>query len=406
MRKRALSCIAVVVFSLAMVRIHAGSLGFRPSESNAAIGESIIPDARRPIDLVVCLDTSGSMTQLIDSARGRLWEIVNELAKAKPTPRLRVGVFTYGSPNLSTAEHGWVVRQLDLTDDLDAVYASMMAMTTNGGEEYVGWVLNDAVQTMSWSTDKNALRIIFVAGNESADQAAARHNFRTVAEAAVRKGIVINAIYAGNREQGVAEHWADVAEYGHGTFASIDMNQGTIQIPTPQDPVLLKLNAELNATYVTFGSRGRAYQMNQLEQDANAAKLGAQSSSSRVVAKGGGLYVNAKWDLVDASNQEDFRLEDVAEDELPEKMRDMTPKQRQAYVDGMKTAREAIQKKIRKASAKRAAFLAEAERKAQNDGKTSLDDAIRSAIRKQAGAKGFAFNSQSKAPAAEAGHGN
>ena len=32
------------------------------------------------------------------------------------------------------------VRQTDLTSDLDTVYAKMMAMTTNGGAEFVGWV--------------------------------------------------------------------------------------------------------------------------------------------------------------------------------------------------------------------------------------------------------------------------
>ena len=41
-------------------------------------------DEARPVDLVIALDTSGSMTQLIDSARAKLWEVVNELALAKP----------------------------------------------------------------------------------------------------------------------------------------------------------------------------------------------------------------------------------------------------------------------------------------------------------------------------------
>ena len=167
-------------------------------------------DQRRPVDLVVCLDTSGSMTQLIDSARAKLWDVVNELALAKPTPLLRVGLLTYGSPKLSTAERGWVVRQTDLTSDLDAVYAKMMAMTTDGGDEYVGWVLNDAVNTMNWSTDPNALKLVFVAGNESADQASHRYNFRHVAELARSRGLVINAFYAGDHSRGVAEAWDQV----------------------------------------------------------------------------------------------------------------------------------------------------------------------------------------------------
>ena len=58
------------------------------------------PVAEKPkaIDLVVCLDVSGSMNGLIDSAKIKLWDVVNELAKVKPTPNLRVALYSYGSP--------------------------------------------------------------------------------------------------------------------------------------------------------------------------------------------------------------------------------------------------------------------------------------------------------------------
>ena len=47
--------------------------------------------AAKTIDVVICLDVSGSMNGLIDSAKAKLWDIVNDLAKAQPTPQLRVG---------------------------------------------------------------------------------------------------------------------------------------------------------------------------------------------------------------------------------------------------------------------------------------------------------------------------
>ncbi len=40
-------------------------------------------DPATDVDLVICLDVSGSMNGLIDSAKIRLWDIVNELAKLK-----------------------------------------------------------------------------------------------------------------------------------------------------------------------------------------------------------------------------------------------------------------------------------------------------------------------------------
>ena len=351
----------------------------------------IDPGARRPVDLVICLDTSGSMTGLIDSARARLWDVVNELAKASPTPELRVGLFTYGSPNLSTAARGWVVRQTDLTDDLDTVYAKMMAMSTAGGDEYVGWVLNDAVKTMSWSTDPSALKIIFVAGNESADQAASSFNFRYVAELARSRGITINSIYCGQNQQGLSEHWDQVAMHGGGTYAAIDMHRATAQISAPQDSMLIKLNVELNATYIPYGRRGLAGVANQLAQDRNAARLGEQSCSSRIAAKATRLYTNSFWDLVDACDRKDFKLDSIKKEEMPDNMKSMTIAERRAYVGGMKAARSRIHKQIQEVNTERSKFLQEAQPKGDS-GQAGLDDAMLHAIRKQAQAKGFKFD--------------
>ncbi len=75
---------------------------------------------------------------------------------------------------------------------------------------------------MSWSDDWNGLRIIFIAGNESADQGVDDYDFRVSARAARDKDIIINALYAGNREQGIVEKWHEIAQHGGGTFSVID----------------------------------------------------------------------------------------------------------------------------------------------------------------------------------------
>src|SRR5262249_58975069 len=73
------------------------------------------------IDVVICLDASNSMDGLIASAKVKLWDIVNDLGKIKPTPNLRVGLYSYGHNNYP-ANRGWVRKDVDLTTDLDAVY--------------------------------------------------------------------------------------------------------------------------------------------------------------------------------------------------------------------------------------------------------------------------------------------
>lgn len=348
------------------------------------------PVERRPVDLVICLDTSGSMTALIDSARMKLWAVVNELAQAKPVPRLRVGLLTYGSPNVSTPQQGWIVRQIDLTSDLDAVHERMMALTTTGGDEFVGWVLHDALANMSWSDDAQALKLVFVAGNESADQAVQVHDFRHVAEQAAAQDIIINAIFAGNAQQGINQKWQEVAEYGRGTYSAIDMQAGTVQIATPQDELLRQLNEQLNATYLAYGKNGKTRQANQKEQDDNAAKLGPESGAGRVAAKASLLYENEAWDLVDADKNEAFDIKSVALQDLPVEMQAMSDEQRKDHVQEMSARRSELQEQIQKVSGKRDAFLG-AQRAQNNPEKTSLDQAIRRTVREQAQAKGFQF---------------
>lgn len=339
------------------------------------------PACSRPVDLVICLDTSGSMTGLINSARAKLWDIVNEITDLIPNAQLRVGLLTYGSPNYSTPAQGWIYRHSDLSTDLDSVYASMMSMSTNGGDEYVGWVLNDAVQTMSWSTDPNALKLIYVSGNESADQAAASFNFRQVGKEARRRGIVINAIFAGPNVNGLHQGWEKVAQHGGGDYFAIDQDAGTVQIHTPQDKIIIELNTKLNATYIPFGQEGRRGKDRQEKMDASASNLGQQSVASRVVVKAKAIYQNAAWDLVDAAANADFDLEKVEAEALPPVMQKMNTNERKYYVETQRGNRAKLQRQIHEAGRKREAFM----RKARKDqrGQGGFDDAIRKSIRRQ-----------------------
>lgn len=344
------------------------------------------PRRCRPVDVVICLDTSGSMTALIDSARGKLWDIVNTLAQEEPNAVLRVGLLTYGTPGRSDAARGWVARQTGLTSDLDTVYAKMMALTTNGGDEFVGWVLNDALRTMNWSNHPEASKLVFVAGNESADQAAHAFNFRRVAQEARGQGIVINSIYGGGYQQGIAELWDQVALHGGGYFSAIDMQAGTRQITTPHDKLLIELNAEINATYVPFGSAGARGKANQVQQDANASRMGQQSISSRAATKSTRLYSNAKWDLIDASEEADFDLSKVKLADLPAPMQTMTEVEQRKYLEKKKVTRASVQRRIQEVNEKREDHIRSKRAKSGNTAQT-LDDAMKEAIRKQVGKK-------------------
>ena len=341
----------------------------------------------RTIDLAICLDTSGSMSGLINAAKQKLWAIVNELAVAQPTPRLRVALLTFGN-NGHDPEDGWVRMDSPLTDDLDLISQKLFALSTNGGEEYVGRVLQYADQ-LDWNPSDDALKLVVVAGNESADQDR-EVPFRDMCRALISKGVMINSIYCGPAADNIAPGWQEVARLADGQFATIDQDQGTVIVETPFDEELSTLSSAVNATYVPFGTDGRRGLANQAAQDANASGLNSSAAAARALTKGQAIY-HCSWDLVDACRAGQIKLEEVEAGDLPEAMRGMTVAERSAYIETMGRKRALIQEEINALSQKRNEFVgAEMKRRALDDTQ-SLDHAIRQMVRAQAVSKGFRF---------------
>lgn len=227
------------------------------------------------VDIAIALDVSDSMSGLIQSAKQRLWDIVNELGDASPTPMLRVAVITYGHTSYDTNK-GYVKVDQPFTSDLDQVNKVLFSFTTSGGTEFVSRAVSTATNELEWSDD-SSLRLIFVAGNEPADQDPLI-SIKQAASGAAERGIVTNTIYCGSESSAEAAGWREVASLTDGSFASIDQNAAMVAaIATPMDDELLKLNSELNATYIAYGVKREEYKANQEEQDENAGSMSTQA---------------------------------------------------------------------------------------------------------------------------------
>jgi hypothetical protein len=343
------------------------------------------------VQVALCLDTSSSMDGLIDSAKRKLWDVVNELAKAKPTPDLRVALYSYGN-NAYDPKTGWVRQEIDLTSDLDRVAEKLFALratTVRGGDEYVARVCRDAVERLRWSDDPRALKVIFVSGNESAEQDP-EVKLKAVAEAAVRKGIIINTIYCGSPVDRDAPAWREFARLGEGRFAAIDQNRGTVTIATPHDKELAELSGKLSGTYCFAGKDGLALAENQRKQDENAQRLGTATAASRAMSKAGGLYRFGGQDLVERLLRDPkFDVKKIAVEELPPELRKMKQEERAKHIEKLAAERTALQKKINELAAKRDAYIREETKKKPAAAQRAFDEAVRGALREQAKAKGI-----------------
>ncbi len=352
-----------------------------PAEPEAGVAGAAPDEAPDVVEVVICLDTSGSMSALLDTVRHRLWEIVDEVDRLAPEAELRVALLTFGSPGIASAEEGYVVVRSDLTDDLDQIYAAVMELSTSGGDEYVGWVVHSALEQLSWSSAQGVERILFVAGNESADQGKEVHDFRVTVGEASERGIRVNAMFAGGHSQGVHAGWQAVALAGEGMYVAIDKQRGTVDVATPYDDDLSRLNDELNSTYVPYGEDGRRLQDRMVELDNKARSLGARGSGSRFGSKGSGKYKVESWELVDAVASGRLEVDRLKQDKLPAELRGLSEAQLSAALAARGAERDRVKADLRKTSTERAAWLADWEAK-QGAG-SGLDDAIRAALRQQ-----------------------
>ncbi len=342
----------------------------------------------RAVDLAICLDTSGSMSGLIESAKQKLWAIVNDLALAEPEPLLRVALLTYGNDG-HPAEDGWVRVDIPLTTDLDIISQRLFALGTNGGTELVGRVISRATTALEWSGDPMALKLIVVAGNESADQDQ-QVPFRVACKAAITSGVMINSIYCGNPADTIAPGWAEVARLADGHFASIDHNDGMVVVETPFDNQLAMLSLSVNDTYVALGDAGVDGLANQVAQDRNAESLNSAAAASRASTKGGRLW-RKSWDLVDRCQEKDFDWGSLEDEDLPEEMRKLDLAGRKAYITGKQAERTRIHTEIGTLTAKRDSWVGNYKRLKGIDETKSFDHALLESLREQARSKGFEF---------------
>jgi hypothetical protein len=351
---------------------------------------NISPDrnkVRSKIQVALCLDTSSSMSGLINQTKSQLWKMVNELASSKrdgQIPDIELALYEYGNSGLSLAE-GYIRQVSALTTDLDLISEKLFELKTNGGNEYCGWTIQNVTNDLEWSKSNDDLKLIIIAGNEPFNQG--KVDYKISCKAAITKGIIINTIHCGDYETGVRTYWKDGADLADGEYMNINQDAKVVHIETPFDDEILKLNQKLNNTYIGFGHSGKNRKEMQMEQDANAAFYGEANNVERAVSKSKAAYRNEEWDLVDAMKSDKKVLNKVKEEDLPAEMKGMNKKEQIEYVEEKSEERKEIQSKINELNKKRQVFIAE--KKKVDGNELTLDKVMLKAVRKQAEAKNF-----------------
>lgn len=339
------------------------------------------------IKVALLLDTSNSMDGLIDQAKAQLWDIVSELSYARretQKPNLQIALYEYGNDNLNSDE-GYIRQVLGFSADLDEISKQLFSLTTNGGNEFCGHVIQTSLNQLNWGKSNEDLKLIFIAGNEPFTQG--KINYQDAAKQAHENDISVNTIFCGDYNQGISTYWKDGADRTHGNYMAINHNDITTYVATPYDDKILKLNQKLNTTYVSYGSVGAMQISRQAEQDVNAMEYGDANAVSRTVSKSSHLYKNASWDLIDAASDKDFAFEDLKQENLPKELKGKSTAEIKSYVKRKKEEREQIQKQIQELDKKRRTYITSQNKNDSN----GLENAMLKAIKTQASNKKYSW---------------
>ncbi|MFK7908984.1 MAG: VWA domain-containing protein [Akkermansiaceae bacterium] len=378
------------IAQITSVAITMAALTLQPAMADKA--EAKKPEQAK-VQIAILLDTSSSMSGLIEQTKTQLWKIVNTFIGAKQNgqvPFVEVALYEYGKSSLSKEEQ-WIRQIQPLTRDLDEISKQLFALSTQGGSEYCGAVIQRATDDLKWDNSNKVYKAIFIAGNEAFTQGPI--NASDAVKSAISKGVIVNTIHCGSEQAGISGGWKNGAMLADGRFLTIDHNRAVVHIEAPQDADIVKLNTELNKTYIAYGKRGASKMRDQAVQDTNAAaKAESGAAVQRAVTKGSQNYCNTSWDLVDACKQKDFDITKVKKEDLPKELQAMTMDQRKEYVAKKQKHRDAIQAKILELNKKRIAYVSEKRKEmAEKEGKTTLDEVVAQTVRAQAEKKGYAF---------------
>ncbi len=358
-----------------------------------------VAEKKPVVDVVFVLDTTSSMTGLIQAAKEKIWSIATTMASAQPTPEIRLGLVAFRDRG-----DAYITQVTDLSTDLDSAYARLMDFRAVGGgdgPESVNQALYDAVHRVSWSQDPKAFKVIFLVGDapphmDYPDDVKYPDTLRE----AKRRGITVNTIQAG-QNSGTTQEWQQIASLGSGDYFQVDADGSTVAIATPFDEKMAELSKELDGTRLYYGSEEeRKAKQSKVEA---AEKLHAAASvESRArratfnASKSGKANLLGDKELVDDVVTGRVDLDSLKPESLPAPMRALPPEEQKAVIAQTAKKRDDLQREIKDLADQRAKFLDEQVAITGGAG-ASLDAKIYEAIREQGSSVGLSY--EAAAPA-------
>jgi hypothetical protein len=387
------------IVALALLVATATGIALFPSlqQARATQTTQVAPVQSHRIEVVFVLDTTSSMSGLIQAAREKIWSIATTMASAQETPDIKMGLVAFRDRG-----DAYITRVFDLSNDLDSMYASLMDFRAQGGgddPESVNQALYDAVHNVSWSNDSNVYKVVFLVGDAPPHMDYRNDvKYPVTLTAAARKGIVVNAIQSG-QHQFTRPAWQEIAALGHGEYFQVEDSGNAVAISTPFDEKLSRIAAELEDTRLYYGDEEtKKAQKSKLDANARLRKeLSAEALARRDTfnaTTSGKANLLGKSELVDAISSGRIELDTIEEENLPASLQAMAPEEQMEVITEQAKRRVQLQQEIRELSTSRSDFIKE-KIAAEGGADDSLDEKIYRAVKDQAASVGLTYDSDS-----------
>lgn len=347
-----------------------------PISSAGAAGTSL-SDLGRPerVEIAFVLDTTGSMSGLIDGAKRRIWGIADAVRKLHPDAEIRIGLVGYRDRG-----DAYVTDVTDLSSDIGAIYGKLLDFRAQGGgdrPESVNEALSVAVGKLDWTAGEKARRLIFLVGDAPPHMDYVQDvPFSDTLKIAEAKGILVDALQCGKATD-TELAWKTIAQLGRGRYAQIPQEGGVAQISTPWDEEIVQIQIKLNRTIIPYGSQSRQGDVRAKAERAISAPAASASDMASYNTRAASPVERAKvvtgeGDLVADVVAGKIATDAVKRDDLPETYRRLSPVELKSEVDRQRVERGRLQSALGALVAKRDAAIAAA-RAAGTSGRDGFD---------------------------------
>lgn len=366
-----------------------------------------IEDHRQPFDgpqieVAFVLDTTGSMSGLIDGAKRKIWSIASEILETEDQASVRFGLVGYRDRG-----DDYITIHHDLTADMNGIYGHLLEFEAAGGgdrPESVNRALHEAVTQFDWTSGDNVLRLVFLVGDAPPHTYGDEANiaYDRTCETAQTRGIVVNTVLAGGADdtRGI---WKAIAALCDGAFMEIPQDGGMQTVQTPYDEQLNQLQRQISQTIVPYGRAETRGYIAEQQADNLAASSPVATDMAAVRMKGGklnrvvtgGMSRSDGGDLVEDVEDGRVVLTELDDALLPDTVRAMAPEDRIAHIDAKIAERAALNAQMADLVAQRDAWLAdELARRESETGADAFDLEVKAVIRAEAAERGITYKEE------------